>query len=243
MEKENYTPSQAVTQAAAAVEEQKKKKPGDYRSGWEEKLAEVMERILSREDFRYSLNGDALYRQLRDQAQKNGQLAMADTMGQAAAMTGGYGNSYAQSAGQQAYARQLENLSDRIPELYTLALEQYRQQTQGLYDRYDLLSGAEDRDYSRYRDALNAWQQEADALQQSYRDSLDFDYGAYRDAVSDRQWQAEFDEDLRRYERDWEDKHPTVTYTPTYTAPAKKKEDEKKNNQSTTSSGPRVVLL
>lgn len=163
-------------------------------------------------------------------------------MGQAAAMTGGYGNSYAQSAGQQAYARQMENLSDRIPALYQLALEQYRQQTQGLYDRYELLTGAEDRDYSRYRDALEAWQKEADDLQQSYRDSLDFDYGAYRDSVADRQWQTEFDEDLRRYERDWADKHPTVTSKPTYTTTTKKKEEEKDKTQSA-ASGPKVVLL
>ena len=242
MEKEAYRPSEAVQAAAAAVEAQKKTRPEAYRSGWEAQLADVMERILSREDFHYSLNGDALYRQLKDQAQKNGKLAMADTMGQAAALTGGYGNSYAQSAGQQAYARQMENLSDRIPELYQLALEQYRQQTQGLKDKYDLLAGAEDRDYSRYRDALDAWRQEADALQQAYLDSRDFDYGAYRDAVADWKWQTEFDEDLRRYERDWADKHPTVTSKPTYTTTTKKKEEEKDKTQSA-ASGPKVVLL
>ena len=241
-QKKEYTASQKVLDAQAAVQEQKNRKPGEYVSSYEAPLKELMDRILNREDFHYDLDGDALYRRYRNQAVQNGKLAMADAAGQAAALTGGYGNSYAQSAGQQAYARQMENLSDRIPELYQLALEQYRQQTQGLYDRYELLAGAENRDYSRYRDALEAWQKEADDLQQSYRDSLSFDYDAYRDDVADRQWQTEFDEDLRRYERDWADKHPTVTVKPTYTTTTKKKEEEKDKTQST-ASGPRVVLL
>lgn len=60
-------------------------------------------------------------------------------MGQAAALTGGYGSSYAQSVGQQAYARQLDALGDKIPALYRLAMEQYKLRAQGLQDRYRLL--------------------------------------------------------------------------------------------------------
>ena len=41
---------------------------------------------------------------------KNGRLAMMDSMGRAAALTGGYGSSYAQSAGQQAYQKQMDSL-------------------------------------------------------------------------------------------------------------------------------------
>lgn len=207
MAENKYTPSQAVREAGAAVEEQKKKKP-EYQSGWEEQLKGLMERILNREDFRYDLNGDALYRRYLDQAARGGKLAMEDTMAQAAALTGGYGNSYAQTAGQQVYARELDGVADRIPELYALALDQYRQQTQGLQQKYDLLAGLEKQDYGRYQDALAAWQREADQLWRSYTDSRDFDYNAYRNGIADWKWQMDFDEDLRRYERDWADKHP-----------------------------------
>lgn len=242
-EKEKYLPSGSVREAASAVAAQKKTKPEAYRSQWEAQLQALMDRILNQEEFNYRLDGDALYRMYRDQAVRNGQRAMADTMGQAAALTGGYGNSYAQSAGQQAYSRQLEALDDRIPELYALALEQYRQRVQGLQDRFGLLNGMENRDYTRYQDALAAWQKEADALWQSYTDSRDFDYGLYRDSVADRKWQTEFNESLRRYEQEWADKHPAVAAAPTYsyTAPAKKKEEEKP--AASTSTGPQVVLL
>lgn len=207
-EKNEYTPSQKVKELEAAVQAQKEARPGEYKSGWDRQMQDVMERILNREPFRYQLNGDALYRQYRDQAVQNGKRAMMDTMGQAAAMTGGYGNTYAQYAGQQAYQQQMERLNDRIPELYALALEQYRTQTQGLQDQYSLLSDAEKRDYARYQDSLAAWQREADALWQNYTDQRGFDYGIFRDQTADSQWQSGFDESKRRYDQEWDTAHP-----------------------------------
>lgn len=210
-QKKEYTASQRVLDAQAAVEAQKSTKPADYQSAYDAQLEQVMERILNREDFRYDLDGDALYRRYRDSAVRNGRLAMEDTMGQAAALTGGYGNSYAQSVGQQAYNSQLESLADRIPELYNLAMNQYRLQTQGLQQKYDLLSGAQKQEYQRYQDALSAWQKEADQLWQRYTDERSSDYASYRDEISDWQWQQEYDENRRRYDQQWEADHPTVT--------------------------------
>lgn len=214
-EKKEYTASQKVLDAEAALQQQKAAKPEGYVSAYEAPLQQAMERILNREDFHYNLDGDALYRRYRNQAIQNGRLAMADAAGQAAALTGGYGNSYAQSVGQQAYNRQLDSLADRIPELYNLAMNQYQLQTQNLQRKYDLLSGAQQQEYSRYQDALAAWQKEADQLWQAYTDVRDSDYDAYRDEIADWQWQQEFDENKRRYDQEWEAAHPAVT--PVYT--------------------------
>jgi hypothetical protein len=113
---------------------------------------------------------------------------MMDTMGQAAKMTGGYGNSYAQMAGQQAYQGYLQGLNDKVPELYQLALDRYNQQGQDLLSKYGLLNTQEQQAYDRYLNDYNLWNTDRA-----------FDYGAYRDAVSDDQWQTSFDEDLRRW--------------------------------------------
>lgn len=51
---------------------------------------------------------------------------MQDTMGQAAALTGGYGNSYAQGVGQQAYQGYLQQLNDNVPQLQAQALQTYQ---------------------------------------------------------------------------------------------------------------------
>ena len=236
-EKKEYTASQKVLDAEAAMQEQKKTKPGEYTSAYEASLKQVMDRILNREDFHYNLDGDALYRQYRNAAIQNGRLAMADTMGQAAALTGGYGNSYAQAAGQQAYSRQLDSLADRIPELYNLAMSQYQLQTQNLRQKYDLLSGAQQQEYSRYQDALAAWQKEADQLWQAYTDARDSDYDAYRDEIADWQWQQEFDENKRRYDQQWAADHPAVTPVYRYYSnTGKSNSKEKKTVQEATKS-------
>ena len=233
-QKKEYTASQKVLDAEAAVQEQKKTKPGEYVSAYEQQLRQVMERILNREDFRYNLDGDALYRQYRNQAVNNGRLAMADAMGQAAALTGGYGSSYAQAVGQQAYSRQLEALADRIPELYNLAMNQYRLQTQGLQQKYDLLSAEEQREYGKYQDALAAWQKEADQLWRVYTDVSSQDYNTYRDEIADWKWQEEVDESQRRDNQEWEAAHSVPEVKTVYVSGSKKKEQEEQTGKTGT---------
>lgn len=75
-------------------------------------------------------------------------------MGRAAALTGGYGNSYAQTAGQQAYNTYLQQLNDRIPDLYELAYSKYQQEGEELRDRYKLLEDRKDDAYKLYQDSL-----------------------------------------------------------------------------------------
>lgn len=203
----NYESSQTVEEALEAAKAQEEQKPGDYTSAWNERIRSVMEELLNRKPFRYDLNGDALYHQYRDQAVKNGQLAMMDSMGQAAALSGGYGSSYAQNVGQQAYQQELTKVNDRIPELYALAMEQYNQGGQDLLRQYELLNGQENQDYSRYKDALAAWQRENDRLWDIYNSERDFDYGAFRDQIHDEQWEAEFQQSLWRYYTELLEKH------------------------------------
>lgn len=206
-----YEESDAVSQARADLERQSASKPGDYSSRWQSELDAAVERILSRPDFSYDPGSDALYRQYRDSYTGQGRLAMMDTLGQASTLTGGYGNSYAQIAGQQAYQGYLQQLNDRIPELYQLALDRYNQQGQALYDRANLLSGQEQQDYSRYQDSLTAWNQERSYLTDRYDTERDFDYNAYRDLTGDAQWIAQFEEDQRRYDQEWAAEHPEVS--------------------------------
>lgn len=206
--KKAFALSAEALAAQDALAQHESLRPGSYVSGWDAQLQSAMDRILNREDFQYNLNGDALYRQYRDAAIRDGSAAMRDAMGTAAGLTGGYSNSYAQTAGQQAYNSHLDRLGDRIPELYKLALDQYRAGGNRLMDEYELLLGAENRDYSRYQDSLADWQQQYDRLNAAYTDRRDFDYGAYQFEVENEQWQAEFEEDLRRFELEWAAKHP-----------------------------------
>lgn len=125
-----------------------------YVSPYEDQIKDILDKILNREDFSYDLNGDALYQQYKDQYANMGNMAMMDTMGQAAAMTGGYGNSFAQTSGQQAYQGYLQQLNNRIPELYQLALDKYNADGRELQDIYSLYMGLDEQAYGRYRDEV-----------------------------------------------------------------------------------------
>ena len=206
-----YKPSDTVAQAEALLQQQLAQKPGAYQSTWQDQLNETLQQILNREKFSYDLNGDMLYQQYKDQYTTQGKLASMDVMGQAAAMTGGYGNSYAQTAGQQAYQGYLQQLNDKVPELYQLALNQYNQEGQAMYDQASLMAQMEDQDYGRYRDQVSDYYTELSRLTEDARymseteyqramDDFNVKYGAYRDTVSDQQWQAQFDEAKRQYD-------------------------------------------
>lgn len=178
---EDYTEGELVTNAKDALNAHNANKPGAYQSQWQAQLDGLMNQIMNREEFSYDLNGDALYQQYKDKYIQQGKLAMADTMGQAAAMTGGYGSSYAQSVGQQAYQGQLDNLNDVVPELYAMALDKYNREGQDLYNQYGMVMDRENTDYGKYRDTVGDWQTDRGYLQGVYNDERNFDYGKYMD--------------------------------------------------------------
>ena len=230
---EAYQESDAVKQAYNMLQQQMASKPGSYTSPWQAQLNDTINKIMNREKFSYDLNGDALYQQYKDQYTTQGKMAMMDTMGQAAAMTGGYGNSYAQAVGQQAYQGYLQQLNDKIPELYQLALNQYNQEGQDLYNQYSMLGTQEQQDYGRYRDTVSDYNTELDRLYSEYNTERDYDYGKWadnrdfgygqfvddrnydyqveRDKVLDSQWEKEFNEAVRQFQLQWDAKNGAVS--------------------------------
>ena len=195
-----YAESDSVKQANSNVTQHRNNNnPGAYQSAWQTQLDDTLNKILNREKFSYDLNGDALYQQYKDQYTLQGQQAMMDTMGQAAAMTGGYGNSYAQTVGQQTYQGYLQQLNDKVPELYKLALDKYNQEGQDLYNQYGLYADRDATDYGRHRDSVSDYYTELDYLTDEarylgeqdygrYMDAYNMAYGQYRDQVGD--WQT-----------------------------------------------------
>ena len=123
-----YTPSDEVTAARALWESLQGQKPGEYESRFQQQLAALYDQISSRKPYAYDPEQDADYQRYARLYQRQGQAAMEDTMGQAAALSGGYGSSYAQQTGQQAYSQYLSELSALIPELEKQARSRYEQQ-------------------------------------------------------------------------------------------------------------------
>lgn len=131
-------------------------------------------------EFQYDYRDDPAYQQYRQQYIRNGQLAMQDTMGQAAGLTGGYGSSYAQNVGQQAYQGYMNQLNAVVPQLY-----------QNAYNRY-----ADDytRQYTEFKDRYSADVDRYNAERQNIKDQLN-----YTMQMADDDWkrrQQEFNNEL-----------------------------------------------
>ena len=176
-----YSASQEVQGAQDYLERLRGQAPGEYSDPYAEQLSQLYEQITGRPGFQYDLNGDMLYKQYAQQYQQMGKQAMQDTMGQAAAMTGGYGSSYASVAGNQAYQGYLQQLNDKIPELYDRALKQYQMEGDQLKDQYSMLRDLQDTDYGRYQDELSRYYQDLGIAREDYQQERAFDYGKYSD--------------------------------------------------------------
>ena len=150
--------------AATTIPEEEKKFTTGYQSQYRDQIQGLYDRIANRKDFTYDVNADAMYQQLKDQYVQGGRMAMMDTMGQAQAMTGGYGNSYAQGVGQQAYQGYLQGLNEQVPNLYQMALNRYIQQGDQMLDQYSMLTSQDAQDYARWQDQQNLALQQAQAM-------------------------------------------------------------------------------
>ena len=175
-----YQPSEDVAAARAYRDSVAAMQPGGYSSGFEDQLQTLYDQIAGRESFSYDPEEDETYRRYARLYAAQGAAAMEDTMGQAASLTGGYGSSYAQAAGQQAYDRYLGELAALVPELRQAALAEYRQEGQALTDRYNMLNQQEKAAYDRWQDTVAQWQRALSEAQLSYDDVSAQDEKAYQ---------------------------------------------------------------
>lgn len=150
----------------------------------------VLQKILNREDFQYNPQSDAMYKYYADNYTRLGQQAMADTIGNAALLTGGYGNSYGVTAGQQAYNQYMQDLANIVPQLEQQAYDRYRAEADDLYNQYQAIMQAENNAYGMHRDAVS-----------DYFNARDFAYGQVQDQIAHNKWLAQFNRQVEESDR------------------------------------------
>lgn len=174
-----YTPSSAVRAAQSYLAGVQGSKPGAYESKWGAELDALYDKITNREKFKYDVYDDPMYQQYKMQYQNLGRTAMMDTMGQAAALTGGYGSSYGQSVGQQTYDAYLQSLNDVVPELYGQAYQQYSDEGARMLDQWGLLNDREQQNYNKYRDQMSDYFNELSLAQSAAQAAAQDDYNRW----------------------------------------------------------------
>lgn len=176
-----YIPGAHVNSAEQYLKTLQSQKPGDYSGKYTRQAEALLGQIISRKPFSYDANSDPLYQIYRDRYIMGGQRAMENAMGQAAQLTGGYGNTYAQTVGQQQYQQYMEGLNDKVPELAQQAHARYQGEGDRLRQSYQLLQSADDTAYGRWADSYNRWNNETQQAQSAYESAYDRDYSRYND--------------------------------------------------------------
>lgn len=148
--------NQAYQEALRRMQETEQTRP-EYQDSYSKQLKDLYDKIMGREKFQHDAANDPLYQQYRQMYVQQGRQAMADTMGQAAGLTGGYGSTYSQAAGQQQYDAYLQKLNEVVPELYAQARQAYNDEGDRMLQQYQLTGALRDDEYSRYQDQLSNW--------------------------------------------------------------------------------------
>jgi uncharacterized protein YidB (DUF937 family) len=178
-------------------------RPEDYQSQYKGTIDNLLDQIVNRKKFSYDFNADPLYQNYKNQYMQAGKTAMKDTIAQASALTGGYGNTYAETAGSQSYQNYLKQLNDRIPELQRLAMEKYQMEGNELQNKYSAVGSQEDREFGQWNSKMNIWQNDRSYGLDAYKtlwdqdfrenefnyrtanDDRNFNYQSYRDSKAD----------------------------------------------------------
>ena len=147
------------------------------RTSYTDDVEAMMYKIMNRDKFEYDVDSDQLFQQALASAMNSGQTAMQDTIGQASALTGGYGSTYATSAGNQAYNAFIEDAYNNLPEYYQMALQAYQMEGEEMYRQLGMFSDADDREFGRTVDAFNATSQYRN---QAYNEA----YTLYQDGIN-----------------------------------------------------------
>ena len=140
------------------------------------RLDELFQQITNPAAFNFDLASNPTWKAYEEQYKRLGQLAMTDTMGQAAGLTGGYGSSYSQAAGQQAYNGYMEALSGKVPEIYQQERQAYDDDYARQLQLYGLMSDQANQEYSRWADDYDRWMAQYNAAQsqENWQKEMDF---------------------------------------------------------------------
>ena len=143
--------TEAMTQVQALLD-----KINSGKTSYTDQIKDLMGQIQNREDFSYDVDSDQMFQQYLSSMMSAGQTAMQDTMGQASMLTGGYGSSYSQAVGNQAYNQQIQQAYDNLPEYYQMALQTYQAEGDEMYKQLSMLSEADAQEYARLVESYGA---------------------------------------------------------------------------------------
>ncbi len=188
-----FKPSDRTQDYADRLDELENNRPDDYSSKYQGTIDSIIDSILNREDFKTDDVYDSdLYKNYRDHYIQQGQKAMRDTIGAASQMTGGYGSTYANAVGQQAYDGYMSQLGDKTLDIYDRVYQQYLNEGQELYNQLNMVNTQDSIDYGRYRDTVSDYYNDLNYYAGRYDSAYNQDFGAYQSDLAAQQWAEQY---------------------------------------------------
>ena len=244
-----YQRSDRVNEYYNKTRNLEKNKPDEFESKYEDQISSILDNIMNRPKFSYTsedMVNDDLYKMYRDQYMRQGNLAMRDTMGNAAALTGGYGNTYASAAGQQAYDNYVAQLNNKALDFYDRAYQRYNDEGQNLYNQMNVVTGLDNTDYQRYRDTVSDYYNDLNYYNGRYNQEYGYDYGQYQDRVAADQWAQEFafqKQQAAQEQANWEAEMALRRQAAASSGGGRGRSSSKKKSSSSSSSKPMVTWI
>lgn len=187
------------------MKETEANRPDAFQSRYEGAIQSILDGILNGNQKNFDLNKDANYQALYNlyaqQYQQQANRGMRDTMGAMQAATGGYGSTAATAAAGQAYDRAMEGLNSQNLQLMQMAYQMYGDAQNDRYRQLGAVTGLDDSDYARYRDAVNDWMNDRNYYAGQYQNFYGNDWGQYQ-MDTNLDWQEYADAADRAYQAD-----------------------------------------
>ncbi len=175
-----------------------------YSSRYDSEIRKARKAITNREPFSYNPETDPMYKLYKKVYTQLGNDAYDRAMAQNSIKTGGIVNTNAAASATQAQSFYNSALADKATELYDSAYQKYVDDINRDYQYVEMLEAAEQNDYRKYLDELDAYKDYRDFEYQKYsHDTQSYNsaiqaaaqqaYTTMRDSESDKKWQAELD--------------------------------------------------
>lgn len=165
----------------------------EYEGKYDGQIQSLVDKIVNGEKFTYDISGDTAYQQYKSEYERNAKKSSENAMAAGMAASGGYGNSYAQTAAQQAYNNEMQSLGEMIPEFEANAYGRYVDERAEDYNQLSTMLSLDNQDYGRYRDNVSDYYTDKEhmlSMGDRYNDSLYNKFNVYQ-TVEDSEFNKE----------------------------------------------------
>lgn len=202
-----------------------------YENKYGDFVDKMWDRVMNGEEFSYDVESDPNYQVYKDMYTREGNRAMQDTLAQVAQNAGG-NNSYAVSAAAQANNYYMQQLADKVPELYNAAYNRYMNEENLKRQDLEIARMLESDDYNRYLGDMGVFQTNVGLANNMINSQLDreyqeraWDYNVDRNAILDERYKDETAYGREQDAKNWAWMEDEKGYNRGETAKAQAKDD------------------